>query len=58
MSEGKIIYRTGTPDKDKEIYFDDSAHRSPESIKQFYIPLPGDQVYLIFFTLAAEELLI
>jgi hypothetical protein len=42
MSEGEIIYRAGTPDK--EIYFNDPARRSPESIKQyFYIPLPGDQ---------------
>jgi hypothetical protein len=42
MSEGEIIYRAGTPDK--KIYFDDPAHRSAESIKQyFYIPLPEDQ---------------
>lgn len=42
MSEGEIVYRAGTPDK--EIYFDDPAHRSPESIKQyFYIPFPGVQ---------------
>ncbi|MHB8483001.1 MAG: hypothetical protein ACYDBV_09800 [Nitrospiria bacterium] len=42
MSEGQIIYQAGPPDK--EVYFDDPAHRSPGSIKQyFYIPLPGDQ---------------
>ncbi|HXN07654.1 MAG TPA: hypothetical protein VN944_11405, partial [Nitrospiria bacterium] len=42
MSEGEIIYRLGIPDR--EIYFDDAAHRTPESIKQyFYIPIPGDQ---------------
>jgi hypothetical protein len=42
MSEGEILYYAGPPDK--EIYFEDPVHRSPESIKQyFYIPLPGDQ---------------
>ena len=42
MSEGEIVYRAGSPDK--EIYFDDPGRRFSESIKQyFYIPLPGDQ---------------
>lgn len=42
MSEGEIIYHAGPPDK--EVYFEDPVHQSPESIKQyFYIPLPGDQ---------------